>query len=144
MSGKELWDLLGKAGARKTAKSTKKADLVAACKALDSKASKDDKTEDEEGEVNEESGPYDGKNAMELFKECKKRGIKAAPKKPAKFYADLLTKDDAASAKAEENTDSDDDWSEDEEEEKKPTKKAEKKPVKEAKKEEDDGEDWDI
>lgn len=144
MSGKELWDLLGKAGARKTAKSTKKADLVAACKALDSKASKDDKTEDEEDDVNEESGPYDGKNAMELFKECKKRGIKAAPKKPAKFYADLLTKDDAASAKAEENTDSDDDWSEDEEEEKKPAKKAEKKPVKEAKKEEDDGEDWDI
>lgn len=148
MSGKELWDILGKANARKTAKSTKKTDLIVACKALGSNAKAADEEVAEDNESNEESGPYDGKTAMELFKECKKRGIKAAPKKPAKFYADLLTKDDAASAKVEESTDSDDDWSDDEEEEKPAkkveAKKTEKKPAKEAKKEEDDGEDWDI
>ncbi len=147
MSAKALWDILGKAGLRKTAKSTKKADLVAACKAMD--AAKTGATEDETEEV--EANPYDGKSAMELFKECKKRGIKAEAKKPAKFYADLLIKDDAAKASEESESD---DWDEDEDEapkkeepKAKASKKEEKKPAKKtAKKEEaeDDDDDWDI
>ena len=55
--------------------------------------------------------PYEGKAAPELFKECKKRGIKAAPKKPAKFYADLLRKADAEAAEAADDADDDDDKS---------------------------------
>ena len=55
----------------------------------------------------EDDGKYAGKAAPELFKECKKRGIKAAPKKPAKYYIDLLEKDDA---KGGESEDEDDDW----------------------------------
>jgi hypothetical protein len=150
MSGKQLWDILGKAGLRKTAKSTKKADLVAACKAMD--AAKTGATEDEaeEAETEEatETNPYDGKSAMELFKECKARGIKAEAKKPAKFYADLLVKDDATKATEETESESDD-WDEDEEKEEpkaKTSKKAEKKETKKtAKKEEaDDDDDWDI
>lgn len=146
MSAKQLWDILGKAGKRKLAKSTKKADLVEACKKAfgETAEAEDAEVEDEAEET--ETNAYEGKSAMELFKECKKRGIKAAAKKPAKFYADLLAKDDAANTEdaAEE---SDDDWGDDEEveaskEEKKPAKKADKKASKKAEVEEDD--DWDI
>ena len=70
--------------------------------------------------------PYEGKAAPELFKECKKRGIKAAPKKPAKFYADLLRKADAEAAEAD-DADDDDEWEEvDVEEERKAADKAAK------------------
>lgn len=106
MSAKQLWDILGKAGKRKLAKSTKKADLVEACKQAFGAA-----TEAEAEDDATEANPYEGKSAMELFKECKARKIKAAPKKPAKFYADLLIKDDAAKAEATEaESEEDDDW----------------------------------
>ncbi len=152
MSAKQLWDILGKAGLRKTAKSTKKADLVAACLAMDAAktdATNDAETEEAETEEATDANLYDGKSAMELFKECKKRGIKAEAKKPAKFYADLLVKDDAA--KASDDTESEsDDWDEDETVEepkaKVSAKKAEKPAKKAAKKEEtaDEDDDWDI
>ena len=62
-----------------------------------------------ESEADESEGSkYDGMNAMELFKECKKRGIKAQPKKTAKFYKDLLEKNDAEGASDEDSED--DDW----------------------------------
>lgn len=152
MSAKALWDILGKAGLRKTAKSTKKADLVAACKAMDAAKSGATEAAAEEVEADTEeateTNPYEGKSAMELFKECKKRGIKAEAKKPAKFYADLLVKDDA---KASETTESEsDDWDEDEVKEEpkaKSAKKEEKKPAKKAPKKEEaaeDDDDWDI
>ena len=153
MSAKEMWDLLGKAGKRKLAKSTKKADLVEACKqAFGAGATTEDEDEAETNEAETEANPYDGKSAMELFKECKKRGIKAAPKKTAKFYADLLVKADAESTTETES----DDWDEEDEvkEEPKPKKAAkkaekteEKKPAKKAAKKEettDDDDDWDI
>ena len=154
MSAKQMWDLLGKAGKRKLAKSTKKADLVEACKqAFGAGATTEDEAEAETEEAETEANPYDGKSAMELFKECKKRGIKAAPKKPAKFYADLLVKADAE-ASTETESDSDN-WDEEEAAEepkaKKSSKKAEKaeekKPAKKAAKKEeatDDDDDWDI
>lgn len=160
MSAKQLWDILGKAGKRKLAKSTKKSDLVAACKAMD--AGEEPAGDDEDEDAGEDSGnAYEGKSAMELFKECKKRGIKAAPKKPAKFYADLLTKDDAAKSEDADDAEEDgEDWDEeeapkakkDEKSAKKPAAKTEKaakpakaeKPAKASKKDDDDDEDWDI
>lgn len=45
-------------------------------------------------EAEAEGGKYDGIPAPKLFQECKKRGIKAAPKKPAEFYIKLLEEDD--------------------------------------------------
>ncbi len=156
MSGKQLWGILGKAGKRKLAKSTKKADLIEACKqafgAADEAEAEDAETEDDATEAN----PYEGKSAMELFKECKARKIKAAPKKPAKFYADLLIKDDAAKAEdTEAESEEDDDWGDEEAEApKKGDKKTESKvsakggKAKAAKKAEaeteDDDDDWDI
>lgn len=143
MSAKQLWDILGKAGKRKLAKSTKKADLVEACKQAFGAAA--------EAEAN----PYEGKSAMELFKECKARKIKVAPKKPAKFYADLLIKDDAAKAEANEaESEEDDDWGDEEaeapkKEDKKAAPKAsakggKAKATKKAEAESEDDEDWDI
>lgn len=147
MSAKQLWEILGKAGKRKLAKSTKKADLIEACK----KAFGEDAEAKEEEDATE-ANPYEGKTAMELFKECKARKIKAAPKKPAKFYVDLLVKDDAAKAETTEAEADDDDWGDDEEVEapKKTAKKAATKTgkAKTAKKAEaesdDDDDDWDI
>ena len=147
MSSKQLWEILGKAGKRKLAKSTKKADLVEACKQAFGAADEvDEAAEDKEAEEDTtDANPYDGKSAMELFKECKKRGIKAAPKKTAKYYADMLMKNDDEQVKAANDESDSDDWDEDEEKEetKKPEKKAAKKS---AKKEEtaNDDDDWDI
>ena len=70
-------------------------------------ATKKEDEPDAKAEAAEDDSKYAGKAAPELFKECKKRGIKAAPKKPAKYYIDLLEKDDA---KGGESEDEDDDW----------------------------------
>lgn len=77
---------------------------------------------------------YKAMTAMELFKECKKRGIKTEPKQKASVYIKLLEADDAKQNASE---DEDDDWGGDEDE--KPSKPSKtKKPV------EDDDDDWDI
>jgi hypothetical protein len=147
MSGKELFELLGKAGKRKDCKEKmgglKKNHMVDYINkyGLES-VSEDAEDEADTDEATEETNPYEGKTAMELFKECKKRGIKAEAKKKAKYYADLLIKADAEATE-----ESDDDWGEEVEEpkeEKKASKKAAKKPAKEEPKEEDDDDDWDI
>lgn len=70
--------------------------------------------EEPEDETEPDSdGEYAGKNAMELFKLCKSRKLKAQPKKPAKYYIDILEKDDAAKAEesaADDTEDDGDDW----------------------------------
>ena len=141
MTGKQLWAILGEKGLQADCKKkcgTKKAELLEYIEKYGINGAADD----EESEDDEEN-PYEGKSAMELFKECKKRGIKAQPKKPAKFYADLLIKDDEATA-----DEDDDDWGdEDNAEPVKPQKPAKggKGAKKAAKvKEEDDDDDWDI
>lgn len=154
MSAKQLWDILGKAGKRKLAKSTKKADLVEACKqAFGTPAAPAEEDEDEAEEAAGETNPYEGKSAMDLFKECKKRGIKAASRKPAKYYADLLLKADAEAADEAGAESDEEDWGDEAEaEEPKPAKaekpaKSGKKTGKAAKAEKpaaDDDDDWDI
>ena len=128
----------------------KKAALVKALEDYDANGGSN--TVDEEESAGTETGnPYEGKSAMELFKECKARKIKAAPKKPAKFYADLLIKDDAAKTESDE----DDDWGDEEaevpkKEDKKAAPKAsakggKAKAAKKAEAEDDDeDDDWDI
>ena len=155
MTSKQLWEILGKAGKRKLAKSTKKADLIEACKQAFGSVEESDEEEPETEEAPETpENPYEGKTAMELFKECKSRKIKVEPKKPAKFYADLLLKDDAAKAQPEESEE-DDDWGEEPEEEApkkntktvkgaKPNKTAGTKKPKKEEPEESDDDEWDI
>ena len=114
-------------------------------------ASETEEAEDEEEET--EDPGYEDMSAVELFKLCKKRGLKAEPKKPAKTYIAILKKADEEAAQATEEDD--DDWGDDEEEaEEKPVKKAAAKTSKPVKKEEkkpakkeaadDDDDDWDI
>ena len=74
---------------------------------VEPKADVDEESCDEE----QADGKYAGKNAMELFKECKKRGIKAQPKKPVKYYVELLEDDDnVIASESKSNADDDDDW----------------------------------
>lgn len=150
MTGNALVELCKERGIWKTLKDKKKAGMIAALEEYDANGGESD-----EEEAEESGNPYEGKSAMELFKECKKRGIKAAPKKPAKVYADMLMKADAA--EADEDGDNED-WGDEEEEAAPEPKKtpAKKAPAKEAPKakaakaakkdeaEEDDGDDWDI
>lgn len=102
--------------------------------------------EDENADAEEEKpNKYAGKKAMELYSECKKRGIKVEPRKPAKYYIDLLEENDNDSAEEE------DDWGEEVEEEapapapkQKKTAKAKAKPAPKKEEPEDDDDNWDI
>ena len=101
--------------------------------------------EKEDDKESESENKYAGKKAMELYSECKKRGIKVEPRKTAKYYIDLLVDDDA-------KDDDEDDWGEEEEvkpapapaPKQKKSGKAKPEPKKEAPVEEDDEDDWDI
>ena len=153
MSNAQMYKLLGDLGLRKECKA-KYGDLshdsmLSFLKGMDGDAAEADDEED--------AGTYDEMSVVELYKECKKRGIKAEQKKPSKYYIGLLEKDDAKAAEPEED-ESDDDWGDEDEEETKPAKKADKKPVKEKGKpaskkkapmpepedDEDEDDDWDI
>lgn len=150
MNANEIWKLMCERGLDKTVKSKKKGDRIAALREYD----KNGGNTDSDYEDVEPENTYEGKSAMELFKECKARKIKAAPKKPAKFYVDLLLKDDAAKAEATEAESEDDDWGDEEaeapkKEDKKTAPKAaakggKAKAAKKAEAESEDDEDWDI
>lgn len=153
MTGKELWELLGEKGKRKDCKEkmggAKKEDMIAYINkyGLDSEPVEEEVEAEETEEATEAANPYEGISAMDLFKECKKRGLKAAPKKPAKYYVELLMKaDEEAGADKEEEAD-EEGWGEEVEEpkkeEKKPAKKAAAKKPAPAKEEAED-DDWDI
>lgn len=86
-------------------KETKKASKGKAKKAEPVVEDDDWDTEDEE-----EKDPYDGKTAMELFKMCKERGIKAKTKMKADAYVKLLKAADVESEAEEAEDDEDDDW----------------------------------
>ena len=138
MNGKQLTELLRKHKLQKTMKEEfgnkwNKENMVAC---LEKYAGKSEVEEADEVEESEAEGAYDDMTAVELFKECKKRGLKVAPKKSADFYIEKLEADDKAKAKVED----DDDWGEDEEVvEEKPAKTKPKGKVKaKAKKVKDD------
>ena len=106
----------------------------------------EDEADEEPTEAEETADNYEGKKAVDLFRLCKSRGLKVTTKKSARYYIDVLKKDDEAKAKAEakkaEETEDedDDDWDiEDEPEEaKKPKESAS------IEEDEDDDESWDI
>lgn len=151
MSRVQLRDLIRNAGGEKKCREefgwAKREQLLAYIEKYGLEGGEAEVENDAEEETTEDN-PYAGKNAMELFKECKKRGIKAKPKQKAAFYVDLLVKDDES--KAETSDDADDDWEDEEEEKpaknetkkKTSTKKAIKK--EEPKDDDDDDDDWNI
>lgn len=170
MNNKQMYDLLGELGERKACKA-EFGDLSKASMTAYLKKHHGDGAAEAEDEADEEIGKYDGKKAPELYALCKKRGIKAEPKKTAKYYIELLEKADAA--EAEEEPEDDDDWGDDaeaeepaddadddEDEWKEPEEKSKKKagrpkkaaakpvakkaPKKAEEESEDDDDDWDI
>lgn len=159
MNNAKLYKLLGDYGERKACKAEfgdlSKASMISYLTKHhgDGTAAEDEAEEDWEEDKQEDK--YADMSAQELFKECKKRGIKAAPKKSTKFYIDLLKKADAE-AEVEKDEAEDDDWEDDDVEEeeppkKAPAKKAAAKPAKKAAKKpepeedaDDDDDDWDI
>ena len=100
----------------------------------------DDEEVEEIEEIEDDAIDYSSMNAVELFKECKKRKLKVEPKQKASVYIKALEADDKAKAAEAED---DEDW--DEEEEEKPVKKSGKasKTSKKSKADDDDDE-WDI
>lgn len=144
MTSKELYTELSKRGLTKGKRFSKKADMIEALNANDANSGSVEDAEGAETEEAEEAGKYDGKSAVELFKLCKSKGIKAQPKKSAKFYVDLLTKADAAAEDAEDE-DADDNWDDDEETpKKKPAAEAKAKKEVVEEDDEDEDDDWDI
>lgn len=97
----------GELDEEETKKETKKASKVKAKKA---EPVVEEDEDDWDIEDEEEKDPYDGKTAMELFKMCKERGIKAKTKMKADAYVKLLKAADAESEAEEAEDDEDDDW----------------------------------
>jgi hypothetical protein len=104
MTSKALYKLCCDRGISSQCKKRDKASLIAVLKANDGTANED---EDDWGDE-EETDPYAGKSAKELFKMCSDRGIKTKPKQSADAYVKLLKKADEAETDNEE--DEDDDW----------------------------------
>lgn len=155
MTGRKLYELLRDKGLYKDCVKKmgngKKQQMIDYIKkyGLDG-GSEETETETEEEAEEEKLEGYEAMSAMELFKECKKRGIKIKPRQKAAVYVEALKKDDEAKAESEEEAE--ESWEEEEQEEKKSAKKPVAKPKATAKKpapkkedpEEDDDDDWNI
>lgn len=74
------------------------------------KKEKEKEVEDDWNEEEEIEDDYEEMSAVELYKECKNRGISVPPKKSESFYIKKLKEYD------EENSEDEDEWDEDEEE----------------------------
>lgn len=140
MSTNELWEILKGYGVKKKAGYVKKSVLIDMINEA-ANGTPAASAEQEDAEEPEEVEGYAAMSAVDLFKECKKRKIKAAPKKPVKFYIDLLEKDDIAKAEPAVEEDDDDDWGDEAEA---VTPKPAAKPKVEEPAEDDDDDDWDI
>lgn len=158
MSGREMKIMLRKAGKLKDLKAkgfgATKADMQAYLEkyGLDGAEADEGEVEtDVEVENEAEESKYASLSAQELFKECKRRKLEVKPKRSAKYYVDILEKNDAEQV---DDSDEDEDWDDEPEvveekpkaKSKKPAKKTEKPAKKPAKVEEaeDEDEDWDI
>lgn len=107
MTSKALYKLCCDRGISSQCKKRDKASLIAVLKANDG-AADEDEADGWGDEEEEETDPYAGKSAKELFKMCADRGIKTKPKQSADAYVKLLKKADEAEAETED--DEDDDW----------------------------------
>lgn len=142
MNNAKMYKLLGELGKRKDCKE-KFGDLShdSMLKYLKKYGPKSDATgeaDDDDVEDDTDDG-YEGKSAVELYKLCKQRKIKAEQKKPAKYYIGLLKKaDEEAATEAEvDDAEEDEEWDDDEEEA--PKKSAKKAPAKKEKAAPDNG-----
>ena len=106
----ELLEAYDRGEVESTKDKEKKEKTKSAKKSAPKKEAEPEEDEDDWGDEEEEENPYAGKTAMELFKECKKRGISAKAKMKPEYYVDLLTKDDEKEVDSDEDEDDEDDW----------------------------------
>lgn len=157
----KMYKVLGELGERKACKEKmggyKREQMLKYFKKYHPNGIGEAEADDDVEEEVEEQVSYEGMSAVELYKLCKSRKIKAEQKKPAKYYIGLLKKADEEAAQAEDDAEDDEDWDDEEEVEEAPAPKAKggsksgkpaAKPAAKGKtskpaKEEDD-EDWDI
>lgn len=121
MTAKDLYKLCCERGISNKVASRKKTDLIDALEKFD-RGEMDQKTEEPDDDSwddeEEETNPYKGKSAKELYKMCMDRKIKTKPRMSADKYAELLMAEDEKKAKAKakkqpepvEDDDEDDDW----------------------------------
>ena len=110
MTGKALYALCCERGLSSKCKKRDKASLIAVLKAADGENTSADDDEDW-GDEEEETDPYEGKKAKDLYLMCKKRGIKCKTGMAADAYVKLLKKADAEEAETDDEDDDDDsDW----------------------------------
>lgn len=139
MTTKQLYNLCIKRGIKANKYGKPKSYYVELLKGGSDQAEAEAEAEDEDEVEEEKESKYGEMSAVELYKLCKKRGIKVEPKQKAAVYVAALEGVDAAAEPEEE-----DDWGDEEEEkEPKPAKpskaaKAKKAPA------DDDDDDWDI
>lgn len=79
-------------------------------KAPDKKTTAKKVEEPEEDEFDDDEEEDDPKKAVELFKQCKKLGLKVKPKQTAKFYQEKIDEYNASKDESEDDDDEDDDW----------------------------------
>lgn len=79
-------------------------------KAPDKKTPAKKVEEPEEDEFDDDEEEDDPKKAVELFKQCKKLGLKVKPKQTAKFYQEKIDEYNASKDESEDDDDEDDDW----------------------------------
>lgn len=87
MTSTALYKLCCERGISSKCKKRDKKTLIAVLKENDAAQDAEDDWEDEE---EQETDPYAGKTAKELYKMCKDRGLTAVPKKSADVYAKIL------------------------------------------------------
>lgn len=109
MTTKELYKLCCDRGISSKCKSRSKDALIAVLRSADGDTVEDESETDDWGEEEENTDPYAGKSAKELFNMCKERGLKVKPKLTADVYAETLKKDDEK-AQEEESEEEDDEW----------------------------------
>lgn len=134
MTGSELYALCCKRGISSQCKSRSKKALIEILTKLDNgeiessgdkkkadekkKSTKTSKKEqkveepedDDWDDEDEDTDPYAGKTAKELFTMCKSRGIKTKQQQKADVYAKLLKADDAKDEAESDEDEDDDDW----------------------------------
>lgn len=110
MKSADLYKLCCERGISSQCKQRGKEYLIKILKANDKEKTQAAVEEEDWGEESPAENPYDGMKAIDLYKECKKRGINLKPQQEASVYAEALLADDNKGSGDEESDFDDEDW----------------------------------
>lgn len=110
MKSADLYKLCCERGISSQCKQRGKEYLIKVLKANDKEQTQAAVDEEDWGEENPAENPYEGMKAIDLYKECKKRGINLKPQQKASVYAEALIADDNKGSGEEESDFDEEDW----------------------------------